>query len=324
MYLDSKAGLAQSLRRTLLLSLLLTVVGVLGVPHASAQTLYPINTPDIQNVFRGATAWGDYDNDGDLDLLVSGCTDSKCSDSVTILYDNDGGTFTVGHTFSLGFYDGSVAWGDYDNDGDLDLALTGRSNYGQLNTWIINNDEGSLKIYSLTNLILTGVYNSSVEWGDYDNDGDLDLVVTGCTGGSGTEYDPCSGNRITRIYVNDEGILSDANPDNVDLTGVENGSSSWGDYDGDGDLDLLITGQQGTFFDTLARIYHNSNGNLSESNPDNIDIELMSFSGDIGIVMSDADWGDYDNDGDLDLAIMGCINYCFQTIAVLNGIGGNI
>ena len=72
---------------------------------------------------RGA-AWGDYDNDGDLDLYLA-----KVGSGNRLFRNNGNGTFSdvtsgalVGPVNSLG-----VAWGDYDNDGDLDLYLTGRN-----------------------------------------------------------------------------------------------------------------------------------------------------------------------------------------------------
>ena len=69
-------------------------------------------------------AWGDYDNDGDLDILLTGGYASSSGD-ISRIYCNDGSdTFT--HTVSLtGVRYSSVAWGDYDNDGNLDILLTG-------------------------------------------------------------------------------------------------------------------------------------------------------------------------------------------------------
>ena len=67
----------------------------------------------------GDVAWGDYDNDGDLDIILSGNT---LSGSISKIYRNDSDVFT---DINAGLvYSGSVAWGDYDNDGDLDVLLT--------------------------------------------------------------------------------------------------------------------------------------------------------------------------------------------------------
>jgi hypothetical protein len=66
-------------------------------------------------------AWGDYDNDGDLDLVMTGYKDSV---RFTKVYRNDSGTFVDSGAAILGVA-GRAVWGDYDNDGDLDLLLTG-------------------------------------------------------------------------------------------------------------------------------------------------------------------------------------------------------
>src|SRR6185503_12681952 len=77
---------------------------------------------------------------------------------------------------------------------------------------------------------LTGVYSSSVAWGDYDNDGDLDILLSGK---SSTGY-------ISRVYQNTSGTFSDTS---AGLTGVDSSSVAWGDYDNDGDVDILLTGR---------------------------------------------------------------------------------
>ena len=65
-----------------------------------------------------------------------------------------------------------LAWGDYDNDGDLDLAVANTSNE---DNYIARNDGGGY----FTKVVLTGTDGASqgLAWGDYDNDGDLDLAV---------------------------------------------------------------------------------------------------------------------------------------------------
>ena len=79
----------------------------------------------------GTTAWGDYDNDGDLDILLAGYTGSG---NISTIYTNDGdGTFT--ELTGAGLTDitaAKVAWGDYDNDSDLDILLTGDTGSGRI------------------------------------------------------------------------------------------------------------------------------------------------------------------------------------------------
>jgi len=69
----------------------------------------------------------------------------------------------------------SIALGDIDNDGDLDLIVTGYDGSGRRLDKYINNGAGSFSGSSFG----TGVYQSSIALGDIDNDGDLDLIVTG-------------------------------------------------------------------------------------------------------------------------------------------------
>ncbi|MDO8834678.1 MAG: VCBS repeat-containing protein, partial [Vicinamibacterales bacterium] len=90
----------------------------------------------------------------------------------------------------------SVAWGDYDNDGDLDILLTGEYAFGAPISRVYRNDGGSFVDIAAG---LEGVRDSSVAWGDYDNDGDLDILLTG-EGASGY---------VSRVYRNDGGSFVD-------------------------------------------------------------------------------------------------------------------
>ncbi len=131
-----------------------------------------------------ALAWGDYDNDGDLDLFLSRGTDELFHQ---ILYRNNGnGTFTdVSDAAGLGAMTNNraAAWGDFDNDGYLDLyeVDSGLDPVGKgPNSLYRNNGNGTF-----TNVAAaTGVEARAVSrgrgsaWGDYDNDGFLDLFVT--------------------------------------------------------------------------------------------------------------------------------------------------
>ena len=82
---------------------------------------------------------------------------------------------------------------------------------------------------------LAEVNKSSSSVGDFDGDGDLDLLITGDRNGAQT----------AKIYTNDgDGTFSQADSADDALKGVDFSSSSVGDFDGDGDLDLLITGNK--------------------------------------------------------------------------------
>ncbi len=128
---------------------------------------------------------------------------------------------------------------------------------------------------------LPGVRYGSVSWGDFDNDGDLDPLLTGNTGST----------TIARIYRNNGN--NDFTDLNAGLPGIADGAAVWADYNGDGWLDLAMTGQ-GTA-GRISRVYRN-NGNATFTN---LTLGLP------GLDSSTIAWGDYDNDGDLDLFLTG-------------------
>jgi len=78
----------------------------------------------------------------------------------------------------------SVAWGDYDDDGDLDILLTGLRSGGYYAKIYQNSGDGT---FSDSGIPLTGVSRSTSAWGDCDNDGDLDILLTGAIDDSDTK-----------------------------------------------------------------------------------------------------------------------------------------
>ncbi len=125
-------------------------------------------------------AWGDYDNDGWLDLYVAQQGANK-------LYRNLGGTDFADVTDQAGVGGGSdrwslgCAWGDYDNDGDLDLHVANAAIAGYDPADILFSNEGGNPVTFSDVTALAGVTNTldarGNAWGDFDNDGDLDLYV---------------------------------------------------------------------------------------------------------------------------------------------------
>ena len=216
-----------------------------------------------------SVAWGDWDGDGDLDLAVGN------EGQPNRIYANDGGALTLAWSAPMSETTRSVAWGDWDGDGDLDLAV---GNEGQPNR-IYANDGGALTLAWSAPMSET---TRSVAWGDWDGDGDLDLAV-------GNEGQP------NRIYANDGGALTLAW--SAPMSEATR-SVAWGDWDGDGDLDLAVgngavnLGSGPYEVGTKNRVYENIGNNMrvAWTSPDAKATESVA-------------WGDWDGDGDLDLAI---------------------
>ena len=181
--------------------------------------------------------------------------------------------FTEQTSISLsGVSNGSANWGDYDNDGDLDILLTGSHQS------IIYKNNGN---NTFTSISLTEASNSSAAWGDYDNDGDLDILLSG--------YNRSSNTTISKVYKNN---CNDTftNQTTISLTIVSDPSVAWGDYDNDGDLDILLTGSH-------QSIIYKNNGDNTFTEQATISLTEVSYP--------TVAWGDYDNDGDLDLLLSG-------------------
>ena len=227
----------------------------------------------LMNV-EGVARWGDYDNDGDLDLLVGGWSPSPVKGYFLQLYRNDSGTFvpvSAGLPTSLTTPD--AAWGDYDGDGDLDLAVAGIEGDATRRARVYRNDDGTF----VDSGAIPVTPGKSVAWGDFDADGDLDLLVAG-------EY------QKTYVYRNDGGAFVDTG---AGLMAVDYGAAAWVDIDGDGDLDAVVSGLPwgGTL---TTRLYQNDGGSF-------VDLGTP-FVGDY----RPPSWADYDNDGDLDALV--CAN----------------
>jgi hypothetical protein len=142
-------------------------------------------------------AWGDYNNDGLLDLYVARQKYGGGSIPNSLYRNNGDGTFTdvaqeAGVT-ATGQSTWAAAWGDYDNDGFLDLFVSNAgvstTGVGNANFLYHNNGDGTF-----TNVAVEqGValednvsLHKGVAWGDYNNDGFLDLIIKDGIGDSGS------------------------------------------------------------------------------------------------------------------------------------------
>ena len=247
---------------------------------------------------EGKSIWGDYDNDGDLDLATSAG-----------FYQNVNGLFSLAQAFTESKT--PIAWLDYKDDGLLDCLF--------VDSLFVNNGDGTFtpQVINLgVNLAYKSDFNDmnnnnnvdiiydkndslfvKYDWGedtylniqamrdgaaiaaDWNNDGRLDLANTGFDWGN---------HRAMTVYRNSTNILVPVK----DLDGLGVGNLQWGDYDRDGDLDLLATGSD-NFGSPCAKLYKNVGGDFV--------LQEVSLAG----IYGNAYWFDFDNDGFLDVILSG-------------------
>jgi tetratricopeptide (TPR) repeat protein len=253
-------------------------------------------------------AWGDIDNDGYVDLYLANYerprTESFEDYGVgypDVLYRNRGdGTFVdvaravgIVPPFGKDLSGRGVNWGDYDDDGDLDIYV---SNYRLQENFLWRNDGGSFTNVA-PRLCVSGNetdgwwgHTIGSEWGDYDNDGDLDLF---CAQLAHPRYIEVSDRSM--LYRNDldtRGAFVDRRAEAGIKYAETHSDPSWGDVDADGDLDLFITS---IYPDCSTFLYRNEGAGRFEDVTWLAGVRTMNGWG--------AAMSDYDNDGDLDIAV---------------------
>jgi PKD repeat protein len=274
------------------LDILLTGNGVSKIFRNESNAFNPQNDISLLGMSGCTSKWGDYDNDGYLDIMMAGSSGTfpNYIDANKLYHNNGDNTFTEVENNLPPVSSNSLDWGDYDNDGDLDILITGMQGIVPITKIFRNNGGGSFS--DEENIILTGVLTGLAEWVDYDNDGDLDIMLTG------DDNFMESDSRIISLIYRNNGDNTFTEVSDIIFTGVSLGSFDWGDYDNDGDLDLLLTGDYGALFsyEAISKIYRND---LENGFSELTDISLKAVG--LGSVA----WGDYDNDGDLDILLTG-------------------
>ncbi|MHC5114066.1 MAG: FG-GAP-like repeat-containing protein [Planctomycetota bacterium] len=227
---------------------------------------------------------GDIDNDGDLDILFAngGNFGSPGAPQLQRIYINLGtGFFRDESAFRMNFSGlcRGVEMGDVDNDGDLDVIYA--QDFNRQPQLFLNTGNGFFNNATAARLPAQTLSSSRAQFGDIDNDGDLDLYIT-----SGTTSRFTCGQY--RVYVNDgAGFFTDETASRHPIGNVCNNMDAiFGDIDNDFDLDVR-TASTGT---NNSRLYRNNGAGVFTQAGIPGDSSCYSY-----------DFGDMDGDGDLDL-----------------------
>jgi hypothetical protein len=178
----------------------------------------------------GTSKLADLDNDGDLDLILSGANITSPYYENTIYMNNGRGLFSKMPYKMVDMYPASIDVTDFDKDGDLDILMVGQiqPGYHELSALLYKNKMGSFDKINLP--ISLRAFGISVHWGDYDNDGDSDILLSGDIENNKklSVFENTGNDKF--VEINDAGFE------------VIEGASAWGDYDNDEDLDIVVSG----------------------------------------------------------------------------------
>ena len=236
-----------------------------------------------------AAAWGDYDNDGWIDLYIGTRSDGEGN---YLFHNNQNGTFNNVTEFAgvqnIGKKALAISFIDYDNDGWQDIYVADDLRLG--NTLFRNNSDGTftdVSIVSHSDLVMDAM---GIAIGDYDNNDALDMYISNL---------PIVGGNYL-LMNNSDGTFTEV----AASLGLEFNKVSWGvnffDYDNDTDLDLFVCASDGFYTGHSGRentLYNNNgDGTFTQAIGSGLDVDT-SYSYGSAI-------GDYNNDGWIDLAIL--------------------
>jgi hypothetical protein len=200
-------------------------------------------------------SWGDYDGDGDVDLV------SVAIHSGIALFRNNGdGTFVDVAQEASVVTNGSLgteadprgptacAWGDYDNDSDLDLFVGVLTDGSSRNLLFQNQGNGTFVEVAAPARLARAAATRAAMWADFDNDGDLDLYVVNEAFDDAEKAVRGDAYGWNSLYMNEgDGTFSEVGADAAGTAGfptVHEGTAAIADFDNDGFIDILVCNQR--------------------------------------------------------------------------------
>ena len=255
------------------------------------------NRTQVPQLFKGTMKFADIDNDGDIDLVASGQRTTAINNLGTFLFKNDGaGNFTFNEIIDIvSTREGDMAFGDHDNDGDLDMALSGIDVNGLSRLTVYNNNgKGTFSIERRLFPSQGGPSDplySDLQWVDYDNDGDQDLVFSGRASGA-------SAGIVTNTLFNSNQTnnFSGSNIRYYSEWALRNAAVETADLNADGWVDIIVSGsiENGSILNRQTRIIYGSPNGFQTAAL----LPLDNIAGQVRVA-------DFDNDGDLDILVSG-------------------
>lgn len=267
------------------LKLIFLSIFLTQILSAQIFTEAPLPSDDFEGIITGSIAFADVDDDNDLDVLITG--EDNFANQFSTLYINDGtGTFTEkSGTPFVNVYHSSTAFADVDGDNDLDVLITGRNYLSNPVSKLYINDDGMGNFIEMPDTPIESVVHGSIAFADVDGDNDLDVLTTGVNS---------TNDRIAKLSIND-GAGNFTEMTGTPFDGVKNSTIVFADVDGDGDPDVLITGENSSNL-PISKLYTNDGAGIFT------EMQGTPFE---GVFLSSIAFADMDGDNDLDVLITG-------------------